>query len=73
MIAHINMIGLFDDTKKNEFIEYMRLNNNIPFMYTKKKDIIEIVQQSVDNSTYDESKIIGVMICIEYKVNEFKC
>jgi DNA topoisomerase VI subunit B len=73
MIAHINMIGLFDDTKKDEFIKYMRLNNNIPFMYTKKKDIVEIVQQSIDNSTYDESKIIGVMICIEYKPNEFKC
>ncbi len=73
MITHINIVGILDDTKKDEFIKSVREQYNIPLMYTKKKDIVEIVQTSINESDYEKGKIIGVMFCIQYKENAFKC
>ena len=74
MIANINLMGLFDESKKDDFITFMRTQNNIPFMYTKKKNIIKLVQDTVNNNLmYNNQIVIGVMICVQYEKNEFKC
>lgn len=69
MYNNFSLIALFDTEAKEPFIEQARQRGYIPCCYSVNPELLELMN---DNSPHDQ-KVIGVIIMIEYKLNELTC
>ena len=71
MYENIHFMCLFDDSHKEPFIEAMREENTIVFKYTKNPTLINSMKNRINFK--EPNKIVGVMICFYYEINEHLC
>ena len=69
MYKNFSLIALFDYDAKEPFIEEARKRGYTPCCYSTNEDLIRIMDE---NSPHDK-KVVGIIIMIEYKINEFMC